>query len=280
VVVIRGEYSLKLNPDIVSFEITTIGDSRYKDIRDRHYIPNKGCIGQQIHFLIHYHNRIAGIISGASPVYCVKDRDDFFGIPQDSTKRQTLYLPTIVGNNVFRLEYHAKNLGTMCLSLWRKAMIDLFGYVYGVQIMGYETFIIEKDDRKGSMYKADNWIYVGETKGDSRVLSGSANGVIIDDSGRIARNKTEPKMIYCRFADKIKRIDESKLTPFYGTANEKAIFSKKEVEDKKANLNGVIFTADGKWYNPITSDDYIDIRKSTKNKLNIKEVINPMQALF
>src|SRR5260370_5325240 len=44
-------------------------DRPYKDIRDRHYIPNAGACGQQIHFLIRYKNEIVGIISGGSAAY-------------------------------------------------------------------------------------------------------------------------------------------------------------------------------------------------------------------
>lgn len=36
----------------------------YQDIRNRHYIPNHGAIGQQLHYLIYLDNEIVGIISG------------------------------------------------------------------------------------------------------------------------------------------------------------------------------------------------------------------------
>lgn len=40
-------------------------DSRYVDIRNRHYVANHGCIGQQIHYLIHRDKDVIGIISGS-----------------------------------------------------------------------------------------------------------------------------------------------------------------------------------------------------------------------
>ena len=36
-------------------------DPRYQEIRDRHYIPNHGCIGQQIHYLVFLEDEVVGI---------------------------------------------------------------------------------------------------------------------------------------------------------------------------------------------------------------------------
>ena len=69
----------------VELEFCKRTDSRYKEIRDRHYIPNNGTHGQQIHFLIHYKGEIVGIISGASSVYGVGAREYriYFGVSWD-----------------------------------------------------------------------------------------------------------------------------------------------------------------------------------------------------
>lgn len=39
----------------------------YQQIRDRHYIPNHGAVGQQIHYLILLDSECVGIISGGVP---------------------------------------------------------------------------------------------------------------------------------------------------------------------------------------------------------------------
>jgi hypothetical protein len=66
-------------PDL-HLEFCSRSDIRYRDIRDRHYVANKGPCGQQIHFLIHYKDDVAGIISGGSAVYATHKRDRFFNI--------------------------------------------------------------------------------------------------------------------------------------------------------------------------------------------------------
>lgn len=108
-------------PD-ASIPISLIRCSRshfaYKDIRNRHYVANRGCIGRQFHYLIYVHGEIVGIISGASPVWACKPRDDYFKIQPDN--RERLVGHNIINNVVFRLETHIPNLGSQVLALWRR----------------------------------------------------------------------------------------------------------------------------------------------------------------
>ncbi len=164
-------------------------DARYQEIRDRHYVANNGCHGQQIHFLIHYNNKVVGIISGASSVYAVKERDAFFGIPKDKHIKQKRYLPSIVNNVVFRLEFHEKNLATRVLSKFRRVVCELWFNLYGVKVIGFETFVVEEDFRKGCLYKADNWSFVGNTQGSTKKHNGLKS--------KSTRVSTSVKMIYC-----------------------------------------------------------------------------------
>jgi hypothetical protein len=140
----------------IKLEVVKRSDERYQEIRERHYVPNRGTHGQQLHFLIWYKGQIVGIITGASAVYGVKARDEFFNIPPDRNIKQKRYLPAIINNSVFRLEYHEPNLATRVLSKWRKVVVDLWEMIYEVPVIGFETFVVEEDWRKGTVYKADN----------------------------------------------------------------------------------------------------------------------------
>lgn len=176
-------------------EFCRSSDSRYQEIRDRHYVPNKGTQGQQLHFLIHYKGSVVGIISGASSVYGVKSRDEYFNIPKDKEKKQHYYLPAIVNNVVFRLEYHEKNLATKVLSRWRKIVQELWKLFYRVDVIGFETFVVENDTRKGALYKADNWTYLGLTSGNSK--NHGKGGML----GKSNREKTVKKLIFGKKTD-------------------------------------------------------------------------------
>lgn len=183
-------------PDI-TFEFCKITDPRYKEIRDRHYVTNAGACGQQIHFLVWYRGEIAGIISAGSSVYAVAERDKFFDLPNDKELKGKA-LVRIVNNTVFRLENHEPQLATRVLALWRKITSFSWLDLYGAPVDGFETFVVEEDladgrQRKGKLYEADNWTFLGYTKGSAKSHRGLAN--------KQTRKNTDRKLIFVRRND-------------------------------------------------------------------------------
>ena len=161
---------------------------QYQQIRDRHYIPNHGSVGQQLHYLIFLDKEIVGIISGGSATYAVKCRDDFFGITKEN---RAVSLNGIIDNTVFRLEKNLPNLGTQILKQWRNRVIVDWKQKYGVDVVGFETFIIANERRVGALYKADNWTFVGETTGSAKAHD---SGI----SNKQHRVETEKKLVFCK----------------------------------------------------------------------------------
>lgn len=161
----------------------------YQEIRNRHYVPNHGAVGQQIHYLIYLDDEIVGIISGGSAAYAVGSRDKYFGITKENRR---VALNGIVDNTVFRLEKNLPNLGTQILSMWRKRISKDWERRYGVKVCGFETFIVEESYRKGAMYKADNWDYVGETQGSTKFHQ---HGV----EKKFERRNVGKKLVYCKW---------------------------------------------------------------------------------
>ena len=161
----------------------------YHEIRNRHYVPNNGAVGQQLHYLIYLDGKICGIISGGSAAYAVGCRDTYFGITKDNRR---IALNGIIDNTVFRLEQNLPNLGTQILAMWRKRIAKDWYDKYGVKVAGFETFIVEESYRKGAMYKADNWDFVGETQGSTKF---HLHGV----DKKFERVKTNSKLVYCKW---------------------------------------------------------------------------------
>jgi hypothetical protein len=186
----------------------------YQEIRNRHYVENRGCHGQQLHYLIKLNGETVGIISGASSVWAVKSRDEYFKLNKENKPKG---LPSIINNVVFRLEKNEKNLATKVLAIWRKQIAKDWQERYNVIVHGFETFVVENDYRKGTIYKADNWDFLGETAGSTKKHNGLAN-----KSERVATCK---KLI---FAKKIKGTSLS--TEYTPTWNIKK--SKKSESDK------------------------------------------------
>ena len=183
----------------------------YLDFRDRHYISNSGCHGQQLHYLIMIDGQLHGILSGASAVYGVKSRDEFFGIAKERELRHA-QLSSLVCNVVYRLENAPRNAATQALALWRKRIAADWEALYQVKVAGFETFVIEgsHDDREmvctdrhrtGALYRADNWEMLGVTAGNTKVHSTAAS------SGGMGAAHTRKQV--CRkliFAKKVKNV--------------------------------------------------------------------------
>jgi Domain of unknown function (DUF4338) len=190
------------SPPTLTLEFVKRSDERYKFIRDRHYVPNKGAHAQQLHFLVQHQDNIAGIISAGSAAWAVAGRDQFFGINKDNRRQ---LLNGLIDNTVFRLESRIPNLASQSLAMWRKVSAKLWTNLYGAEVYGFETFIVQEPagkldqngepipvDRNGHLYKADNWAYVGETAGNSKHHSGL--------NSEASRENTMQKMLYCRWA--------------------------------------------------------------------------------
>lgn len=211
----------------IGFEFVKRTNNKYQQIRDRHYVDNNGTHGQQIHFLIHYNGGVIGIISGASAVYAVKDRDKYFNINKSNRKE---ILPHIINNNVFRLEKHIPNLATYILSRWRKLSAKIWEDIYGADVIGFETFVVEEDHRKGTLYKADNWIELGETTGSTKKHSGLKN--------KHKRIKTTKKLI---FANKIKDYPDKKYLSSWRAETKEEKIRAKKLKKKRQSLYNKTF---------------------------------------
>jgi hypothetical protein len=221
----------KINDSILFLEVCKRTNPIYQDIRNRHYVDNHGTQGQQIHFLINYNNEYCGIISGASSVYGVKMRDEFFNIPKDTRIKQSYYLPAIINNTVFRLENHQPNLGTKILKLWRNTISVLWEDIYRIPIIGFETFVVEEDFRKGCMYKADNWLFCGTTIGSTKTHKGMTN--------KSERIKTSKKLIYCKWIKNKPIIPITKYIGCWRHETQEEKIRAKEISICKNNILGM-----------------------------------------
>ena len=172
-----------------------LSDPAYKWIRDRHYIPNNGAIGQQVNYLIHFDQDIVGVISGASAVWGTTARDEFFGVSKDEELRSTSSTGSSTTTSSGWSTLH-QNLASVVLAKWRKQIQEDWFELYGVCVAGFETFIIEENlrdgrCRDGTCYRADNWDCVGVTAGNTKKRTGQL------DEG-LGRQDVVRKLVYCK----------------------------------------------------------------------------------
>ncbi len=126
-----------------------------------HYPQSRGIVGRRVLFVIFKDGFPVGIIGFSSPPLYYKKAENYFGfnksIPPE--ERAKLYL----NNNVFRLEVREKNLGSRVLSIARKEVKRIYKEKYGDELVGLITFV--EPPRTGTVYKADNWDFIGYTDG-------------------------------------------------------------------------------------------------------------------
>ena len=84
-----------------------------------------------------------GVIGGSSAVFANQARDAFWGFAEDKDTK-TRQLNSVINNNIFRLEYPAPNLATMVLAIWRNRIAQDWEDLYGFQVAGFETFVVEE----------------------------------------------------------------------------------------------------------------------------------------
>lgn len=126
-----------------------------------HYPKSKGIVGRQLNFLIYSYGKPIGIIGFASPPLNYKKFTAFFKL--DETIKPSENAKLFLNNNVFRIIYTEKNLGTKVLKLAREKVYELYKQKYADELCGLVTFV--EPPRTGAMYKADNWLYIGNTQG-------------------------------------------------------------------------------------------------------------------
>lgn len=136
-------------------------------LQQYHYLGYSGPVGENMQYIIHdCHNRLLGCILYGAAAWKIAARDRFIGW-NDNSRQQGL---SRVANNMRFLILpwvQVPHLASHILSLSRKRLSSDWQEKYGHPILLLETFV-EKNRFNGTCYKADNWIWAGETTGRTR----------------------------------------------------------------------------------------------------------------
>jgi len=138
------------------------GNKLFASLYLEHYPHSKGIVGRQLNYIVWNDNKIVGIIGANSPPLNYKKFREYF-----NTEDEKCFL----NNNVFRIIRSKKNQATQVLRLFRNTIKKEYKERYGDEIIGLITFV--EPPRTGSIYKADNWDYLGLTQGISVTRQGN-----------------------------------------------------------------------------------------------------------
>jgi len=139
-------------------------------MRQHHYLGGLPKISETLWYVATWREEWVALLSfSASALKCaVRDR----WIGWDFRHRYGR-LKLIVNNSRFLIlpEWHVSNLGSRVLSLCQRRLASDWQETFGHGVVLLETFV-DPQRFRGTVYRAANWVYVGNTKGFRRTRLG------------------------------------------------------------------------------------------------------------
>lgn len=125
------------------------------------YVPTASSVGRRIDWLIHYQDRIVGMIGIGSSVYPPpKDLLNYLNTNKSDYKA---IFNSIANNWRFCMSERIPNLGTRILKELRTRAPIEWKNKYGNELKYIMTFV--GGTKTGAVYRADNWKEIGHTAG-------------------------------------------------------------------------------------------------------------------
>ncbi|MFH1113813.1 MAG: IS4 family transposase [Pseudomonadota bacterium] len=143
-----------------------------------HYMGSGPLCGAQIRYLVHSseHRAIGGLAFSASAFH-IAARDKWIGW---TVQAREANLSRLLCNSRFLLVPRIPNLASHVLARCVQRIRDDWRDLYGIDPVLIETFV-EKDIRRGTCYRAANWLHIGCTAGRGRMDRNRSNNVPVKD---------------------------------------------------------------------------------------------------
>lgn len=158
---------------------------RFQDLmQEHHYLGRLSKIGETIWYVaVWQHLWVALFTFSAAALKCAA-RDQWIGWSQ---RQQYSRLNLVINNSRFLIlpEGRVPNMGSRLLSLCHQRLSLDWQKNYGHPVLLLETFV-DPQLFRGTVYRAANWHYVGDTKGFSRTSTGYSD------------NHNSPKMVFLK----------------------------------------------------------------------------------
>ncbi len=143
----------------------------YHDLMlQHHYLGALPKIGETLRYVAIWRNEWVALLSFSASALKCEARDRWIGW---DFRLQYGRLKLIVNNSRFLIlpVWHVANGGSRILSLCQKRLCEDWLKTFGHPVVLLETFV-DPQRFRGTVYKADNWLYVGDTKGFRRTRQG------------------------------------------------------------------------------------------------------------
>lgn len=153
-------------------------------MQEHHYLGAHRKISETIWYIATFRDQWVALLTFSAAALKCSARDRWIGW---NFRHQYARLKLLTNNSRFLIlpDWHFPNLASRILSLCQKRLKTDWQAVFNHPIVMLETFV-DPQRFQGTIYKAANWIYVGDTKGYYRIRKGYST---------IPRS---PKMIFVR----------------------------------------------------------------------------------
>ncbi len=194
-------------------------EQRYQTLmQEHHYLGSLPKISETLWYVAIWRDHWVALLSfSASALKCAA-RDRWIGW---DFRHQYDRLKLIVNNSRFLIlpDWHLSNLGSRILSLCQRRLNADWQKVFGHPVVLLETFV-DPQRFQGTVYRAANWLYVGETKGFRRTRQG------------YTASAQSPKMVFLKplQADARAVLSRTVLAPSYRTGGTKMMLKAKQME--------------------------------------------------
>jgi hypothetical protein len=157
--------------EILVRPVRSCEEQRYRDLMQRHhYLGFLPKIGETLWYVAAWRDEWVALLSfSASALKCAA-RDRWIGW---DFRCQYGRLKLIVNNSRFVImpDRHIPNMGSRILALCQRRLCRDWEKTFGHPVVLLETFV-DPQRFRGTLYKAANWLYVGNTKGFRRTRLG------------------------------------------------------------------------------------------------------------
>jgi hypothetical protein len=168
-----------------------------------HYLGALPKIGRTIWYVARLQEKWVALLSISAPALKCAARDQWIGW---DFRHQYDRLHLVVNNSRFLIlpDCHAPNLASRLLSLCEKRIVKDWQDHFNCPVLLLETFVDPRYFR-GTIYRAANWLYVGQTRGFRRIQGG------------YSQTPQAPKLVFVRaLIDNIQlRLSQPILDPQY-----------------------------------------------------------------
>ncbi len=205
--------------EILVRPIRSFEEQRYQKLMgEHHYLGSLPKIGETLWYVAVWRDEWVALLSfSASALKCAA-RHRWIGW---DFRHQYGRLKLVVNNSRFLIvpHWHVPNLGSRILSLCQRRLGRDWQEIFGHPVVLLETFV-DPQRFRGTVYKAANWVYVGNTKGFRRTRLG------------YSATPQSPKMVFVKplRADARLLLSRAILTPPYRLGDSKIMLTADQMQ--------------------------------------------------